>query len=170
VEKISPRKVKSADDCQNTISIISDSLYLPELTKVDLLNVIHSMNNKKSTGLDGISASLLKRRAYYMIEPLLEIINASIKTGIFPSCLKKSVIKPNLKKGSTLDVNNYRPITLVPALSKILEKIISKWLLAFLEKHKILNPSQFGFRRNKYTKEAITFIVDNITESLNNKL
>jgi retron-type reverse transcriptase len=69
-----------------------------------------------------------------------------------------------------LDVNNYRPITLVPALSKILEKIISKRMLAFLEKHKILNPSQFGFRRNKSTQDAIALIVDNITESLNNKL
>jgi hypothetical protein len=73
---------------------------------VELPNVIHSMNKKRSFGLDGMSASLLKRCASYMIKPLFEIINASINIGIFPSCLKNSVVKMILKKGSTQDVNN----------------------------------------------------------------
>jgi hypothetical protein len=67
------------------------------------------------------------------MESLLEIINASIKTRIFTSCLKKFVVKPVLKKVSTQDVDNYHTITLVPAPSKILEKIISKHL-SFFEK------------------------------------
>jgi hypothetical protein len=97
--------------------------------------------------LNVTSASLLQRCSSYITKLLLEIINASTKTGIFP-CLKKLVVKLILKKGSTQDVNNYCPITSAPALSKILEKIISKQMLAFFEKHKILNSSQFGFRRN----------------------
>jgi hypothetical protein len=72
VEKIASRKAQSTDDSHNT----SDSLYLPGLTEEDLLYVIHTMNNKKSTRLSGISASVLKRCASYMIKPLLQIINA----------------------------------------------------------------------------------------------
>jgi hypothetical protein len=82
---------------------------------------------------------------------------------------KKSVVKPILKKGSTLDVDNYHPITLVPALLKILEKIISEQLLSFFEKHKIFNLSQLGFRKNKSTKDAIASILDDVIEFLNEK-
>jgi hypothetical protein len=103
------------------------------------------------------------------MEPLLEIINASIKTEIFPSCLKQSVVKPIFKNGPTQVVDNYRPISLVPALWKMSEKIISKQL-SFFEKHNIFNLSQFGFRKNKFTKDAIASILDNVIESLDDKL
>jgi hypothetical protein len=59
-------------------------------------------------------------------------------------------------KNRTKEVaNNYRSITLVPALSKVLEKVIAKQLIAFLEKHNILNKSQFGFKKNKSTNSAL---------------
>jgi potassium voltage-gated channel Eag-related subfamily H protein 8 len=97
-----------------------------------------------------------------MIRPLLEIINTTMKNGIFPLCLKKSTVKLIFKKGTTDDVDNYRPITLVPAMSLILEKIVAKQLVSFLDKHNIINYSQFAFRKNKSTKDAIAFMVDNI--------
>jgi hypothetical protein len=98
------------------------------------------MKNKKSTGVDSISSYVLKKCAPYMIRPLLEIINTTIKNGIFPSCLKKSVVKPIFKKGTTYDVDNYHPITSVPAMS-----IVAKQLVSFLDKHNIINYCQFGF-------------------------
>jgi hypothetical protein len=58
------------------------------------------------------------------------------------------------KKGTKEDVNNYCSITLVPALSKVLEKVIANQLIAFLNKHNMLNKSQFGFRKNKSTNDA----------------
>jgi hypothetical protein len=61
---------------------------------------------------------------------------------------KKKVIKPIYKSGTKEDANICRPISLVPALSKVLEKVIANQLIAFLEKHNVLNKSQFGFRKN----------------------
>jgi hypothetical protein len=66
--------------------------------------------------------------------------------GIFPSKLKKSVVKPIYKKGKKEEAINYRTITLVPAFSKVLEK--ANQIMAFLEKHNIFNKSQYGFMKN----------------------
>jgi hypothetical protein len=82
---------------------------------------------------------------------------------------KKSVVKPIYKNGEKEEAINYQPITIVPALSKVLEKVIANHLIAFLEKHDILNKSQFGFRKNESTNNAIAAIIENITESLNDK-
>jgi retron-type reverse transcriptase len=135
-----------------------------------LIKVIQGMKNKKSTGLDDISPYLLKKCTPHIIKLLLELVNASIKEGTFPSTLKKkSVVKPIYKNGTREDANNYRPITLVPTLSKALEKVTANQLIAFLDKHNILNKSQFGFRRNKSTNDAIATIIENIIENLNDK-
>jgi SET domain-containing protein len=74
------------------------------------------------------------------------------------------VVKPIYKKGRKEEA-----ITLVPTLSKVLEKVIANQLIAFLEKHNILNKSQFGFRKNESTNIAIATIIDNIIESLDDK-
>jgi hypothetical protein len=87
-----------------------------------------------------------------MITSLLEIINTTIKNSIFPSYLKNSVVKPILKKG-TDDEDIYHPIMLVPAMWMLLEKIVAKLLVSFLDKHNIINYSQFGFRKNKSTND-----------------
>ena len=104
-----------------------------------------------------------------IITPLFELVNASIGEGIFPSTLKKCIVIPIYKKGTEEDANNYRPITLVPTLSKVLEKVIANQLIAFLDKHNMLNKSQFGFRKNKCTNDAIATIMENIIDNLNNK-
>jgi hypothetical protein len=69
------------------------------------------------------SPVLLKRCASFILKPLLEIINVVNRTGTFPECLKISVVIPIPKKGVTTEANNYCPITLVPAMSKVMEKI-----------------------------------------------
>jgi hypothetical protein len=75
---------------------------------------------------------------------LLELVDASIREGIFPSKLKKSVVKPIYKNGGK-EAINYRQITLVPTLSEVLEKVIANQLIAFL----------FGFRKNESANDAI---------------
>jgi hypothetical protein len=86
-----------------------------------------------------------------MLKPLLELVNAAIRDGVFPSTFKKSVVKPIHRKGTKEDANNYRPITLVPALSKSLEKVIANRQISFLDKHNQLHKSQFGVRKNEFT-------------------
>jgi hypothetical protein len=79
-----------------------------------------------------------------LIKPLLELINESIRNGIFPPVLKKSVVEPIYKYGAKEDATNYSPITLVSALSMVFGKLIVSQLIAFLDKHNIVSKSQFG--------------------------
>jgi hypothetical protein len=74
------------------------------------------------------------------------------------------------KKGKKEEVINYWPITLILALSKVLEKVIANQLIAFSEKHNILNKSQYGFRKNESMNIAIATIIDNIIEIQDDKM
>jgi hypothetical protein len=143
---------------------------LLETTEAELTKVIHGMKNKKSAGLDDTSSFLLKKCSPYLIIPLLELVNASIRNGIFPPVLKKSVVKPIYKYGAKEDATNYRPITLVSALSMVFEKLIVIQLIALLEKHNVLNKSQFGFRKNKSANDAIPTIIETIIDNMNGKI
>jgi hypothetical protein len=111
---------KKPPQTSNNIISVKDSLVLLEITETELIKIILSMKNKKSAGLDGISPYLLKKCVPHIIKPLLELVNASIREGIFPSKLKKAVVKPIYKNGKKEEAINYRPFTLVPALSKVL--------------------------------------------------
>ena len=73
----------------------------------------------------------------------------SFTTGVFPTILKIAKVLPLHKGGSTLDPNNFRPISLLSVFDKIIEKIMHKRLYEFLEFHNILYVNQFGFRKNK---------------------
>jgi hypothetical protein len=107
---------------QNNTNKVSpkDSFVLLETTEAELPKVIQDTKNKKLAGLD-ISPFLLKKCSPYLIKPLLELVNESVRNGIFPPVLKKSVVKPIYKYGAKEDATNYRPITLVLALSMVFE-------------------------------------------------
>lgn len=87
--------------------------------------------------------------------PLSHIFNFSFSSGRFPTCFKSSVISPIYKKGSSSDVNNYRPISLLSNFSKILEKLVYYRLIVHLEEENLLNKEQFGFRAGRSTGDAV---------------
>ena len=97
------------------------------------------------------------------------MINYSIRYGIFPNCLKKSKIVPVHKKGNVDDYNNYRPIAIIPVLSKIFEQVLNKQLTDFLVNNNILFTSQFGFIAKKSTSMAINELVSFISDGFENK-
>ena len=84
----------------------------------DLLSIINSLDPNKATGLDGISARILKSSAHVICPSLLEIINLSITTGVFPASLKIAKVNPIHKSGPKDDPANYRPISILSVLSK----------------------------------------------------
>lgn len=100
---------------------------------------------------------------------MVYIINLSYETGIFPNALKKALIKPLHKKGSKSDMSNYRPIALLPNLSKIFEKLLSTRLLSFLNVNSILSSNQFGFQRGKNTTMTIFKVLKQVWYAINNK-
>ena len=104
-----------------------------------------------------------------MVEPLTHIYNLSIKTGIVPSQLKLSKVVPLYKKGDKSEPNNYRPISLLSIFDKILEKLIHKRLMHFINKNDILYENQFGFRPKHSTNLAVLELIDTIYQNLDKK-
>ena len=87
--------------------------------------------------------------------PLAIIINKSLELGYFPNSLKKACVTPIFKEGDKTDINNYRPISVLPTFSKIYEKIVYKQLYEYLERNSYLDNNQYGFRANRSTSHAI---------------
>ena len=131
----------------------------------EVLEIINSLNNK-STGPSSIPLNLLQIIADLIVFPLCHIINMSFSKGIFPDKLKIVKVIPLHKGGSTQDLNNFRPISLLSIFDKIIEKIIHKRLYHFLEHHNILFENQFGFRKNNSTSYALMEITERIKESI----
>ena len=129
--------------------------YLKPIEQTEIRDIIKGMDTTKSSDIFGIPPKMLKL-SEPVISPLLtDIFNESFTSGVFPSTLKFAKILPIHKGGSKLSINNYRPISLLPIFSKILEKLMHERLLHFLEQNKIIFEHQFGFQKGKSTTLAI---------------
>ncbi len=102
------------------------------------MNTIRSLKSKNSSGHDGISTKLIKKRSPFIVSPLTHICNKLITSGIFPERMKYAIVNPLFKKGEKTELTNYRPISILSSFSKIIEKVIYKQLLNHLNKHNIL--------------------------------
>jgi len=132
----------------------------------DVTQAINSLLPKPSTGRDGISTKVLKQIKNEISEPLKMIINQSFETGIFPTLLKTARVKALFKKGDIHDPNNYRPISLLPAISKIFEKIILKQLRNYFISHSLLFKSQYGFCKQHSTELATLELLDRVITAM----
>ena len=93
-------------------------------------------------------------------EPLCFLLNAFLEEGKFPSDLKQAHVCPIFKKGDTDDPNNYRPISITAALSKVFEKVIREQITDFVDNNKLFSPVQFGFRTHISTTDALVFTTE----------
>ena len=98
--------------------------------------------------------------------PLSHIINLSLETGNFPQQWKVAKISPLLKSGSTTNFDNYRPISVLSIVSKVIEKIVHKQLMNFLDENKLLSTRQFGFRAKMSTELAATLLLDDVRKNV----
>ena len=135
----------------------------------DVQKSISNLKTKSSFGHDGISTKLLKKINDIISPPLTLVINQSLNTGIFPDTLKVAKVMPLLKKGDNNLLNNYRPISLLPAISKVFEKIVYRQIYSYLEQHNLLLKSQYGFRTDHSTELAGLEFVDRILHDMDNK-
>ena len=133
------------------------------------MQIVQTLKSSASTGYDGISVNLLKKIIHFIVSPLTHIFNLSIASGIFPNSLKIAKVIPIYKKDDSSTVSNYRPISILPAISKILEKIIHQRLYDFLNCNNLLIPNQFGFRKSHSTDHAIIQLYDKIINSFSKK-
>ena len=132
------------------------------------------MDNKESFDLFEMSNSLIKKIINMIAEPLSHVFNCSIMSGVIPSQLKDAKVIPIYKlskKSETFKKTpaNYRPISLLPIISKLLEKVIGKQLLDYLETNKIIHKHQYGFQPNKSTTHPMVHLLNEIGTAKNNK-
>ena len=128
---------------------------------------IKNLNINKPIGPSKIPAWALKDAMNVIAEPLTFLINAFLEEGIFPNHLKQAYVIPIFKKGDCEEPNNYRPISITPALSKIFENVLRDQITQFLNRNKLLTSSQFGFRENFSSVDALLYATENIRKKLN---
>ena len=146
----------------------NNSMYILPTCENEVSRLIEQLPNKKSHGYDKINNCLLKELRPVITLPLTTAFNKSIEEGTFPTCMKDADTVPLFKSKCKLDCNNYRPISLLITLSKLLEKIIYKRTIAFLEKYDILFSSQYGFRKKHSCSDALMELVSEILKNKEN--
>ena len=127
------------------------------------------MNVNKSTGVDtsNMGPKILKISANIIAPSLVYIKNKSICTGSFPNIWKKVKIKPLFKSGDEDDINNYRPILILPTISQLIEKWVDINLSLFLNNYNLLHKSQSGFGAKHSTESAMILMMDSWLKALN---
>ena len=142
------------------------SMYMIPTESDEISKIIKSLKTKKSTGHDNISITMLKSLHSELSKPLASIINMSLVKGIIPNTMKLAKVIPIYKAKNKELFTNYRPISLLPVISKIPENIVHNRLYSFLTKCDILYAGQYGFRPKHSTINAITQFSHNILSSI----
>ena len=145
------------------------SFEFSRISEIDILNICKQLKPKVSTGADFISNKLLQIIAPIIITPLHHLINLSLETGFVPKEFKIAKVVPVFKSGDCHDYNNYRPISLLSAFSKLLEKVVARQVLRFLNVHNIIYKHQYGFRASHNTSHPVLHFSEQIYNSLNQK-
>ena len=142
-----------------------NSIFLNLTNEMEVKKIIENMKIKNG-GIDKINAKTLQAISEHIADPLAHIINKCIEMSIWPDALKVAEVVPIYKSGKKLVVNNYRPISLISNIAKIFEKVIYERIFDFIYKQKILSEKQFGFIKNKGTRDALSYITKRIYENL----
>ena len=132
------------------------------------LKELQTLKTSKATGLDNISARLLRDAAVIVADPLNKIMNHSLKTGIVPSVWKEARVSPIFKSDCPTSPSNYRPVSIIPVCMKIFERAVQIQLVSYLTEHSILYHQQSGFRKKHSTQTAITDVTDYILSNMDN--
>ena len=165
---------KLASDIQNTgksyydylHSMRSSSMYMKPIVESDILKIVKKFNVSKSAGHDNIGNVIIKKVQREIVKPLTSIFNISLSTGIVPEQLKIANVIPIYKKSNVDVFSNYRPVSLLPCFSKILERLVFDRCTDYIDTNRILNDKQFGFRPKHSTFMAIAQFVDKINTAV----
>ena len=159
---------------ENDFSTYLDGSYLNSFALLptdasEIIGCSSRLASKKSSGFDGVTVDIMKRSINIVAEPLSNILNASFLTGKIPRALKIAKVCPIHKDGSLNEINNYRPVSVLPSFSKIFEKVVYNRLIVYVNKLNILSNSQYGFRENHSTSMALIDFYDKVSKSIDER-
>lgn len=154
-------------DCTTYLGPKNDKTFTWEpVTETEVKNHTLALDIKKASGYDCLSTRLIRDASNFISTPLCHIFNMSLQEGKFPNALKIAKVTPIYKKGSKDAPGNYRPISVLPVIGKIFEKIVNKQLMDFLEVNNMLEPHQYGFRKKYSTKLSVVNLCNALLKSL----
>lgn len=132
----------------------------------EVASLIGTLDSNSACGGDKITIRFLKMFKELLTPPIVFICNLSFATGVFPSSFKTAVVCPIHKAGDRNNPSNYRPISLLPTLSKIIEKLVNRRLVSYMNKTNMLSENQYGFRAGRSTEDAVLRLTSLVTEYL----
>ena len=127
-----------------------------------VLKYLFKLGANKATGLDGIPSRFIKDSAGSVTMPIAHIINLSIITGVVPDDLKSARVVPLFKKNDNTETGNYRPVSILNIVSKVLERVVYDQFESYLLQNKLIFEYQSGFRRGFSTSTCLTHLSDHI--------
>ncbi|RVE41577.1 hypothetical protein evm_013770 [Chilo suppressalis] len=145
---------------------VSNSMTLLPTDYIEIDKIIGNLKVHSAPGIDNISNIVLKNSRQILCSMIAHLCNLSISTGIFPKIFKQAVIVPIHKSGDKESASNYRPISLLSTISKIIEKVVNMRLMSYLESQKLLAENQYGFRNNKSTEDAVALLSTKVSKLL----
>ena len=149
--------------------ILREGLINIDITEEEVHDLIKCINVSKATGPDEVSPRLLKEADATIVPSLTKLFKMSIRLSKVPSSWKLANVLPLFKKGNNSDLNNYRPVSLLSCVSKLLERIIFKHLFNYLRTNLLLSKHQSGFQPGDSTTNQLSYIYHTIAEALDKK-
>ena len=140
-----------------------NSLFFHSVSELEVIEIVKSLHSSSASGHDKIPVWIVKNTIDLISEPICSFVNFSIETGIVPSQLKIAGIIPIYKSGVNNLFSNYRPISVLPVFSKVLEKAVYNRLMNYIDINHILFSNQYGFRKNHSTSLALISLYDKIS-------
>lgn len=146
----------------NRFNGVKDSFFLTPVLPVEVENIISAMDRNKACGADNITIESVQRLKTECSIILVKIINLSFQSGTIPDKLKVARVKPLFKQGDYEVASNYRPVSVLPVLSRILEICVNTRLQSFLDKINFLYEGQYGFCKDRDTETAVIDLISDI--------
>jgi len=146
-----------------------NSIFIYPVTEEEVISLTKSLKGKPTSGDDDIPENLVKQCIHLIKGPLTHVYNLSLTSVVFPVLWKTAKLKPLHKKGDNYDMNNYRPISIIPVFAKILERPMYHRITSFLYDKKILSEAQNGFRNGKPIDTAVQSYIERIQKALDKR-
>lgn len=141
---------------------VTNSFTFQRITENEVLVELKKLKRTKRVGMDSLPLGMLKDASSTIVKPLTYSINVSLTTGLVPTDWKDAKLIPLHKSGNARSLDSYRPISILPSVSKILEKFVHRQLMDFFERNNLLSIYQCGFQRNKLTELTGIYLTDRL--------
>ena len=141
---------------------LKERLLFAKIESGKVFKILKNFDENKSPSIDDLLGIFLKDDASLLTTPTTPLCNLLISSGRFPDACKIAKVKPLFKKDSKTNPKNYRPISLLPLMSKVLERLVHEQTMEFLDKHNILYKFQSGFQKNHSTDFYLSYLTHKI--------